>query len=356
LNLIKADSTRLNLTECPVAKISLPDLLDLAECALAAAGASAAMAASTAKALVRADAQGLASHGVARVPQYAGFLKNGRADGKAVAALTRAKGAAILIDAKDGLAFPACDLAIGEAIARAREYGIAIAGVTNSHHFGVAAYHLEAVAAQGMAGIAMGNSPAAMPMAASQGFGKRALFGTNPIAAVFPRRHGAAISIDLSLSEVARGKIMLAAQKGERIPLGWALDKEGNPTTDAKAALEGMMLPAGGTKGALLALMVELMVVALTGAQFGFEADSFFVAEGNRPQLGQAFIVINPAALAGNDTYTERVETLLTAMLADEGVRLPGARRSALAEKAAAEGVMIPDALLAQLHSLAGEG
>lgn len=332
-----------------MANLSLDQLRALAARALEASGASAAMAASTAKALVAADAQGLASHGVARVPQYAGLLKNGRADGKAVATMTRAKGAAILIDAKDGLAFPACDLAIQEAIARAREYGIAIAGVTNSHHFGVAAYHLEAVAAQGMAGIAMGNSPAAMPMTG----GKRALFGTNPIAAVFPRRHGAAISIDLSLSEVARGKIMVAAQKGESIPPGWALDKQGNPTTDAKAALEGMMLPAGGTKGAMLALMVELIVAALTGAQFGFEADSFFAAAGNRPQLGQAFIIINPNALAGNDTYTERVETLLKAMLADEGVRLPGARRNALAEKAAQDGVEISDALLHQLRALA---
>ena len=337
-----------------MAIVSLIDLTEIAERALVAAGAGAAMAAATAKALVGADAQGLTSHGVARVPQYAGFLKNGRADGKAVAAMVRAKGAAILVDAKDGLAFPACDLAIAEAIVRAREYGIAIAGVTNSHHFGVAAYHLEAVAAQGMAGIAMGNSPAAMPMPGAPGQKRRALFGTNPIAAVFPRRHGAAISIDLSLSEVARGKIMVAAQKGESIPLGWALDKDGQPTTDAKVALEGMMLPAGGTKGAMLALMVELIVVALTGAQFGFEADSFFVADGNRPQLGQAFIIINPAALAGNDTYTERVETLLTAMLADEGVRLPGARRNALAEAAANDGVNIPDALLAQLHALAG--
>ena len=130
-----------------MATLNLDELHALAERALATSGANAAMAASTAKALVAADAQGLASHGVARVPQYAGFLRNGRADGKAVAAMVRAKGAAILVDAKDGLAFPACDLAIAEAIVRAREYGIAIAGVTNSHHFGVAAYHLEAVAA-----------------------------------------------------------------------------------------------------------------------------------------------------------------------------------------------------------------
>ena len=340
-----------------MAKLALAELQELAERALARAGAGAGMAMSTARALVAAEAQGLASHGVSRVPQYAGLLKNGRADGKAIAALSRAKGGAVLVDAKDGLAFPACDLAVKEAVARAREYGVAFAGVTNSHHFGVAAIHLEAVAALGLVGIAMGNSPAAMPMTGAHGFTRRALFGTNPIAAVFPRKQGAPISIDLSLSEAARGKIMVAAQKGEAIPLGWALDKQGNPTTDAKAALEGMMLPfgshEGGTKGAMLALMVELLVVALTGAQFGFEADSFFVAEGNRPKLGQAFIVIDPNALAGNDAYYGRVETLLGAMLGDDGVRIPGYRRNELAAKAQGDGVTIPDALLAQLQTLA---
>ena len=334
--------------------LPLADLQGLAQRALAHAGANAAMAASTARALVAAEAQGLASHGLSRVPQYAGFLKNGRADGKAVASVARAKGGAVLIDAGGGLAFPACDLAIEEAMARAREHGVAFAGVTNSHHFGVAAYHLETVGRSGFTGIAMGNSPAAMPMPG----GTRALFGTNPIAAVFPRKNGAPISLDLSLSEVARGKIMIAAQKGEPIPLGWAVDKHGKPTTDAKAAIDGMMLPigssTGGTKGALLALMVELLVVALTGARFGFEADSFLVAEGNRPNIGQAFIVIDPNALAGNDAYYERVETLLTAMLADDDVRVPGYRRNALTARAAADGVTISDALLAQLHALAG--
>lgn len=327
----------------------LAQLQQLAQRALEGAGASPVMAASTARALMAAEAQGLASHGLSRVPQYAGFLQNGRADGTAVAALARAKGGAVLVDAMNGLAFPACDLAIAEAMTRAREQGVAFAGVTNSHHFGVAGYHLETVGASGFAGIAMGNSPAAMPMTG----GKRALFGTNPIAAVFPRKHGVPLSIDLSLSEVARGKIMVAAQQGEAIPLGWALDKHGQPTTNAKAALEGMMVPAGGSKGAMLALMVELLVVALTGAQFGFEADSFFVAEGNQPKLGQAFIVIDPNALAGNDAYYERIETLIAAMLADDGVRLPGARRAALAVKAARDGVTIGDALLAQLQALA---
>jgi (2R)-3-sulfolactate dehydrogenase (NADP+) len=330
-------------------RVGLDSLQAMAEAALEKAGAGPAMAHSTARALVAAEAQGLASHGLARVPQYCSHLKLGRADGAALPKVIQARGGAVLVDAGDGLAFPACELAVLEAIVRAKENGIAIAGVTNSHHFGVAAWHLGPVAAAGLVGFAFGNSPAAMPMTG----GKRALFGTNPIAAAFPRRDAAPITIDLSLSEVARGKIMVAAQKGEAIPAGWALDKNGQPTTDAKAALEGMMLPMGGTKGAMLALMVELMVAALTGAHFGFEADSFFVAAGNRPKIGQAFVVVDPGALAGSEVYFERVETLVAAMLADEGVRLPGARRELLAARAAEQGVDIPDVLVKQLRALA---
>ncbi|MEP7207176.1 MAG: Ldh family oxidoreductase [Casimicrobiaceae bacterium] len=331
-------------------RYSLDALTDLATRALAAAGAQPAMATSTAVALVRADAQGLASHGVARVLQYATHLANGRADGHAVPRIAHARAATVLIDAGSGLAFPACALAVAEAIQRARACGIALAGVTNSHHFGVAVDHLAPVAAAGMVGIAMGNSPAAMPAAG----GKVPLFGTNPIAAVFPRRRALPLMIDLSLSEVARGKLMVAAKEKNSIPLGWALDKDGQPTTDPAAGLEGSMLPAGGTKGAMLALVVELMVTALTGAAIGFEASSFFVDEGNRPRIGQAFIVIDPGGMAGTDVFAERLETLVAAMLEDPAVRLPGVRREALAAKAAKDGIEIPAALAAELERRAG--
>jgi (2R)-3-sulfolactate dehydrogenase (NADP+) len=209
--------------------------------------------------------------------------------------------------------------------------------------------HLRAAAAAGLVGLGFANSPAAMPAAG----GKHPIFGTNPVAAVFPRRTGDALMIDLSLSEVARGKVMVAAKKGEPIPLGWALDAQGEPTTDAKGALEGSMLPIGAVsspKGAMLALMVELLVTALIGAQFGFEASSFFVDEGNRPRIGQAFIVVDPGALAGRQAYLDRVEVLVAEMLKDDGVRLPGARREALRRKAEAEGVEVAEAVLASLR------
>ena len=329
-------------------KQSPEQLVDLVTRALSRAGASIAMAEATAKALLYAESQGLSSHGLSRVAQYAAHLRNGRADGAAQACLVKGKAAACLIDAGSGLAYPACELAVHEAIARARESGACFAAVTNSHHFGAAGYHLEAVAEAKMVGLAFANSPAAMPAWG----GKRALFGTNPIAAAFPRKTAPALTIDLSLSEVARGKLMIAAKKGEAIPLGWALDAEGRPTTDPKAGLAGTMMPAGGVKGAMLALMVELLCCALSGAAFGFEADSFFVDEGNLPRIGQSFLVIDPDALAGREIFFERMETLIAAMLADPGVRLPGVRRLALAETSRSQGIEIPAALLADLERL----
>ncbi len=331
-------------------QLSLEALHDLARRSLLGAGADVDLAQATAAALVYADARGQAAHGVARIPQYAAHLRNGRADGRARPRLLAAKGGATLIDAGSGLAFAACAMAIAEVIGRAADFGVALSAVTNSHHFGVAGYHLEAVGAAGLVGLAFGNSPAALAAAG----GTRPLFGTNPIAAIFPRPRAAPLLIDLSLSAIARGKLMLAANDGQPIPLGWALDKDGKPTTDPRAGLEGSMLGLGGAKGALLALMVEILVTALTGAALGFEATSFFVDAGNRPRLGQAFLAVDPAALAGRAIYDERIEALLAAMTAEPQVRLPGARRAALALQAARDGVAIPGALHQRLIALAG--
>jgi (2R)-3-sulfolactate dehydrogenase (NADP+) len=318
--------------------------------ALQRAGANAAMAHSTAQALVLAEAQGLGSHGLSRVAQYSTHLRNGRANGNATPQVIHSSPAALVVDAQEGLAFPACALAVQEAIQRASTQGIAMAAVVRSHHCGVVVDHLRPVAQAGLVGLGFANSPAAMPAAG----GAHPIFGTNPVAAVFPRAQAEPLLIDLSLSEVARGKIMVAAKEGKPIPVGWALDAQGQPTTDAKAALAGSMLPLGAAsspKGAMLALTVELLVTALIGANFGFEASSFFVDEGNRPGIGQAFIVINPGALAGKASYLQRVEVLLAEMLKDTGVRLPGARREALRRRAWEQGIEVTDAMLASLRS-----
>jgi (2R)-3-sulfolactate dehydrogenase (NADP+) len=330
-------------------RLAVGQLQALVAGALLRAGASVTMAECTARALVLAEAQGLVSHGLSRVAQYTGHMKNGRVNGAALAQVLRRKGGALLVDAQEGLAFPACELAVREAIAAARENGVAFAGVTNSHHCGVVVDHLRLAAAAGLVGLGFANSPSAMPAAG----GRHPIFGTNPVAAVFPRRGADALMIDLSLSEVARGKLMVAAREGQSIPAGWALAKDGQPTTDPKAGMEGSMLPIGAVsspKGAMLALVVELLVTALIGANFGFEASSFFVDEGNRPRIGQAFILVDPGALAGADSYLDRVEVLVAEMLRDEGVRLPGARREALRRRAEAEGIEVSDTMLAALR------
>ena len=149
------------------------------------------------------------------------------------------------------------------------------------------------------------------------------------------------------------GLALVAAQKGEQIPEGWALDRDGKPTTDPKEAIErGSLFPIGGVKGAMLALAFELVCAALTGSAIGPEADSFFSETGNKPRIGQAFLAIDPAALAGTDRYLERVEAVVRAMLADEGVRLPGSKRFASEKKLRAQGIEVPDDLLAKIEKL----
>jgi (2R)-3-sulfolactate dehydrogenase (NADP+) len=329
-------------------KFPIEELTQLAARALRRAGASKAMAGATAAALVAAEAEGLSGHGLSRVALYCGHLREGRADGKARPKVVRKKGGACLVDANGGLAFLATALAVKEAVKRAKRHGVAFAGVTNSHHLGAAAYHLAPVAQAGLVGLAFSNSP---PGINAWG-GRRPFYGTNPIAAIFPRKERDPVVIDLSLTEVLRSRIMLHAKEGKPIPSGWAVDKDGNPTTDARAALTGSLAPIGGAKGAALALMVEILSVALTGAAFSFENDSYF-EPGGKPRIGHAILAIDPDALAGAESYFSRLEVMIAKMLADEGVRLPGTRRQQAAARARAEGIEVADALLTELRALA---
>ena len=310
---------------------------------------SAANAASVAQALVAAEIDGQKGHGLSRVASYAAQARSGKVNGRAVPRLTQPRPAALVVDAADGFAFPAIDLAIERLAALTPETGVAAAAIHHSHHFGVAGRHVERLAGLGLVALAFGNSPKAI---APWG-GKAAVFGTNPIAFAAPRANAPALVIDLSLSKVARGRIMVAAQKGERIPEGWALDKHGNPTTDAKAALDGAMLPLGDAKGAALALMVEILAAALTASHIGTEASSFFTAEGPPPRVGQLLLAIDPGPLSGG-AFAERLETVLTAMLDQPGVRLPGQKRLDGRARAAKGEIEVDGKTLAEIEKLAG--
>lgn len=330
-------------------RFTVKEVRTLVARALRRAGASPATARATAAALIAAEVEGLGGHGVTRTALYAGHLRGGRVDGKARARVIKRRAAACLVDAAGGLAYPAAAIAVKEVIRRAQRYGVAFCGITNSHHFGAAAYHLVPFADAGMVGFAFTNSPAAV----NAWGGKKPIYGTNPIAAIFPRRDGAPLVIDLSITEVARGRILVAAKEGKPIPSGWAFDPDGKPTTDARAALTGSMAAIGGVKGTMLALIVELLCCALTGAAFSFENDSFF-EPGAKARIGHALLAIDPNALAGGEDYYARLEALLAAMLADEAVRLPGSRRHEAAARAHAEGIELAESVAAELARLAG--
>jgi (2R)-3-sulfolactate dehydrogenase (NADP+) len=232
------------------------------------------------------------------------------------------KGSVIRVDANHGFAFPAISLALSEITKTCKSFGIAAASISRSHHFGQAGRHVERLAEDGLIGLMFGNTPKAIPPWG----GTKPLFGTNPIAFASPREAAAPLVIDMSLSKVARGKVMVANQLNEKIPEGWAIDKEGRPTTDAKKALEGAMLPIGDAKGSALALMVEMLAAGLTGSNFGFEASSFLNAEGDSPGVGQLIIAIDPSFFAG-ESFGERTETLVGAILEQPSTRLPGDKR-----------------------------
>lgn len=306
---------------------------------------SRANAESVARALILAELAGQLGHGLRRVAAYAAQAKSGKVDGMAVPSGQWTRPGTFAVDAAHGFAFPALDLAVAALPEIARAQGIAMAGIRRSHHSGVAGLVVEALAEKGLMALMVANTPAAMaPWGAA-----KPLFGTNPVAFAAPIADAEPIVIDISLSKVARGKIMAAQQKGEPIPEGWALDANGQPTTDPTAALAGTMIAMGGAKGAALAIMVEMLSAGLTGANYAFEATSYFDAQGEPPGTGQTIIVIDPKAL-GFDT--ERRFALLASLIEEsEGARLPGRRRQALRAKLSADGIVLDDDLRAQIEA-----
>jgi (2R)-3-sulfolactate dehydrogenase (NADP+) len=329
-----------------MAVLSLREAVDLVTRTLVRARTNDANAQSVARALVAAEADGLKGHGLSRVPSYAAQAKAGKVDGFAVPVFARARPGLLAIDAANGFAFPALEFAIAELPKVTRNQGVAAAAIQRSHHCGAAGHTVERLAETGLVALMFANTPSAI---APWG-GSKAVFGTNPIAFACPLEGHAPIVIDLSLSKVARGNIVTAKQRGERIPEGWALDENGKPTTDPDSALRGTMMPAGEAKGTALALMVELLAAGLTGANFAAEASSYLDAKGPPPGTGQLIVAFDPLAFSG-DTIS-RFVVLASSIEQQAGARLPGARRIAARKKAAAEGLNVADALLAEIAAV----
>ncbi|HXF54560.1 MAG TPA: Ldh family oxidoreductase [Hyphomicrobiaceae bacterium] len=321
--------------------MSLEAAQALVERVLVSNRTSPANARSVARALVVAEACGLKGHGLSRVTSYAEQARCGKIDGFAVPSMERTAPALAVIDAAHGFAYPALDLAVEAVLEPVEELGVAVAGVRRSHHCGAMGFVVERIAAAGHVGLMFANTPRAM---APWG-GRRALFGTNPIAFAAPNEDGPPVVVDLSLSKVARGNILAARQRGEPIPEGWALDEGGRPTTDPQAALAGTLLPVGDAKGTALALMVEVLAAGLTGARFAFEASSYLDADGPPPATGQLLIALSTDRL-GTPNAASHIALLLRAISEEPGVRLPGRRRQDALDRARAEGVAVPLELL----------
>ena len=329
-------------------EIRLPpaDAEALVAAALDASNTSAENAASVARALVGAELCGQGGHGLRRVPAYAAQAKAGKVNGRVVPEINRIKPGTISVDAGFGFAFPALEMAIETLAGIAPEQGIAAAGIFRSHHAGVAGLTVEALAERGLVALFFTNSPGAM---APWG-GNRPLFGTNPIAFACPAAEDEPVVVDVSLSKVARGRIMAASQKGEAIPEGWAFDAAGKPTTEPRAALAGTMAPLGDAKGTALALMVELLAAGLTGANYAHEQTSFFDDKGPPPGTGQLLIAIDPSAFGQG--AVARFAEMAQAVAGTEGARLPGARRRDMRRRFLEDGIPADRKLVDEIRKI----
>lgn len=305
-----------------------------------------ANAGSVGDALVAAELAGQGGHGLRRVVAYCAQARAGKVDGFARSVATETRPGALAVDAAHGFAYPALDLAVEWLPDAARRQGIAMAGIRRSHHCGVAGVPVERLASRGVVALMFANAPASM---APWG-GRRPLYGTDPIAFAAPVEGGDPVVVDISLSKVARGKIMAASQKGDPIPEGWALDKDGNATTDAKAALAGTMVPLGDAKGTALALMVELLCAGLTGANYAYEATSFFDAEGAPPGTGQMLIAIDPTAFGPG--ALGRFAEMADAIAGNGDARLPGRRRQEIRTRLLRDGIPADDDLVEEIRAI----
>ena len=328
--------------------LSLIEAQNLGEKILMAHNVGLRNAALTIGSLLRAEMEGLPSHGFSRIPYYAAQAAAGKVDGHAVPLVERPRPGVVTVDARCGFAFSAFADGLPVAAQAAKETGVALLAVRNSHHAGVLGFPVADLAEQGLVALGFANSPASL---APYG-GTKVTFGTNPLAMACPRKNAPPLVIDLSMGLLARGKILQAAKKGELIPEGAAVDAQGNPTRDPAKAFDGALLPFGGPKGYALALIVEIMSAALTGAALAIEASSLFTPDGPAPRLGQSFLIMDPTATAGAN-FVDRVEQLLTFITDQSGTRLPGDRRIALSQQARqSSSIDLPDDLLSELRRL----
>lgn len=315
------------------------ELLWICVRSLVACGASEAHAHSVARATVTAEAEGNRAVGLAHLLDYLDALRAGRLIGDAEPVLERPTPIITRVDARGGTQHLGVDRAFDATVAAAREFGLAAIASHNGFTIGALSYFPRRLAEIGLAGLAFAN--AAPPVMPASG-GRTPRFCTNPMACAIPLPDGQAVVIDQSSTETALVAVKQAADRGESIPAGWALDANGEPTTDPVAALAGMLLPFGGARGANIALMVEMMAVGLTGAEWSFESAAFNAGD-QPPGLGYFLLAIDPAACAGGDVRARMAD--LVGTLERDRAHVPGLDKGRAA-RAAEAGISVDEQTL----------
>lgn len=257
--------------------------------------------------LVRADLEGVGSHGISRLPIYSKRLQEGRINPTPSIKIEKKGSSVLTVDGDNGLGQIVSYQGIKEGITTAKETGIAAIAIRNSNHFGCASYYCQLACDENLAAIITTNSPPGIPPWG----GTKAFFGTNPIAFGFPVKNEPDVIIDMSASVVARGKIIGAAKEGTSIPRGWAIDQRGRDTEDPAEALNGAILPSGGVKGYGWALAVEILTGILTGAAYGPHVQSIYNDHHNKSNVGHFFILIDIEKFIPFDHFTSILQNML---------------------------------------------
>lgn len=309
--------------------------------ALEACGTSHVNARAMTDATLDAELSAMPSHGFLYVPIYCEHVLHGKVDGKAIPSVTQKAGASFVADAKSGFAHPAINAGFAELVPAARDAGIAALAVTNSYNCALLGFHTRRLAEAGLVGIGFTNSPASIAPVG----GSKKIIGTNPLSFAVPGEPGEAIFVlDQSSSVIAKSELMKRRAAGEPIPEGWALDPDGNPTTDPELGIQGTMVPMGAHKGFGQGLMVEVLAAAVSGSVLGMNSSSFGTNEGGPTNTGQFFMAIAPEVFSG-DAFASRIGELTKAITDQPGARLPGSRRAEARSRIAADGITIPAAL-----------
>jgi len=322
-------------------QVSVAEILAQSRAALLAHGAGEGQAEAVARAVARAEETGNVICGLYYLESYCVQLQSGRVNGTVVPEVSRPAPGCVRVDARFGFAQPAFARALPLAIEAARGNGVATLSVAHSHTCTSLGYFTEQIAEAGVIAMGMTNASA---IVAGPG-GQTPVLGTNPFAITIPGPDGPALHADFSTSAVALGRITMARAAGEAIPLGWAVDAAGNPTTDPEAALAGALQSAAGHKGWALGLMVEAFATGLTGSVNSLDVKGLKAAEGLPHGLGQFYILISPGA--HDPAFADRLARVADAIAEDPGVRIPGVPRRRL------DPVDVPDALWAKTLALA---